>query len=206
MMSETNETNHHRNDGNSSKRLARRLRRHHYMSIEPQTLAPVSLPSPEEAHAHAHIHKHPAPAEAERVAEHLREQLARLQAEFDNYRKRQRRDEQQHLEQANQKLIEQLLPVLDNFNRALASPGDSVQSLLSGLSLVQKQLVDLLTQNGLEKLDPLGQPFDPNVHEAVCAEPAAGKPDNQVTGVFQDGYTLKGRLLRPAMVKVARNG
>jgi molecular chaperone GrpE len=139
------------------------------------------------------------------MVDHLREQLARTQAEFDNYRKRQRREEQQRNELANLQLIDQLLPVLDNYDRALKNPGDNVQSLLSGIEMVHKQFADTLRQVGLEKIEPLGQPFDPNLHEAVSAVPAVeGQSDNTVVEVFQDGYVLNGRLIRPAMVQVTR--
>ena len=191
-------------------RLARRLRRQHYLAAqvnEASSLpAPIDLaPPPHAPHGHAHIHKNPAVGELEKTIETLRDQVVRTQAEFDNYRKRQRRDEQQRLELANQALIEQMLPVLDNFGRALANPGDSVQTLLSGLVMVQNQFSDILRQQGLDKIEALGQPFDPNKHEAVSVDATDEVPDGQVTGVFQDGYTLKGRLVRPAMVKVARH-
>lgn len=198
-------------------RLARRLRRQHYLmsqAAEPPALAPQEPDAPAgqpqahgaaHAHSHAHAPKHPPIAELEKMVDTLREQLARNQAEFDNYRKRQRRDEQQRLELANQGLMEQILPVIDNFGRALANPGDSVQGLLSGLVMVQNQLSEILRQNGLEKVEAQGQPFDPNKHEAVSVETTDAAPEGQVLEVFQDGYTLKGRLVRPAMVKVARH-
>lgn len=195
-------------------RLARRLRRQHYLmaqAAEPPAPAQQEPAAAEQQppHAHGAHHAHHAPkhapvAEMEKMIETLREQLVRNQAEFDNFRKRQRRDEQQRLELANQGLMEQILPVVDNFGRALANPGDSVQGLLNGLVMVQNQLTEILRQNGLEKIEALGQPFDPNKHEAVSVEATDAAPDGQVLEVFQDGYTLKGRLVRPAMVKVAR--
>ena len=137
----------------------------------------------------------------------LKDQLIRQAAEFDNFRKRQKRDETQRIELANIKLLESMLPVVDNLDRAMAHPGDSVESLLTGLTMVRKQFLDMLAQNGLEKVDALGQPFDPNMHEAVSMEPpTAEAPENHVSAVFQDGYRLRGRLLRPAMVKVAKQG
>lgn len=187
-------------------RLARRLRRRHYLQAQGETsLAGACGANDDAPVSHVHEHHHPRTAELEKSIENLREQLLRSQAEFDNYRKRQRREEQQRAEQANQRLIEQLLPVVDNFKRALASPGDSVDGLRSGLDMVNKQLQDILAQNGLETINPLGQTFDPNQHEAVAIENDPGQADNQVAEVFQEGYTHKGRLLRPAMVKVTRS-
>ena len=186
----------------NNRRLARRLRRRQYR-MNGQEDPANGTPRPHEGHSAQHA-GHAQEAQNEPQVEQLKDQLARKQAEFENFRKRQRRDEQQHIELANSKILEALLPVLDNFDRALSNPGDSVQSLLSGLEMVRKQFVDMLAQNGLEKIEALGQTFDPNLHEAVSMEPAGEHPENQVVGVFQDGYRLKGRLLRPAMVKVAK--
>ncbi len=187
-------------DNTCDRRLALRLRRRHYHMAEPVS---ATLASPGAGHAHAGHHAHR--AESEKAADHLREQLARMQAEFENFRKRTRRDEQQKLDLANQELLKQLLPVLDNFDRAIQNPGESVPSLLSGIDMVRKQLADILKQQGLEKVEAVGQSFNPNLHEAVTMEPASDdNPANTVTCVFQEGYTLKGRLIRPAMVKVAQ--
>ena len=187
-------------------RLARRLRRQHYRLAEVEKRSAQSPLARAAITSAALGAKHGAPAtEAEKMMDHLREQFARTQAEFDNYRKRQRREEQQRTDLAAQRLVEQLLPVLDNFDRALKNPGDNVPSLLSGIEMVHKQFADALRQAGLEKIEALGAPFDPNLHEAVSAiPPAAGQSDNTVIEVFQDGYVLKGRLIRPAMVQVAR--
>lgn len=185
------------------RRLALRLKRDHYFASGGQGL--VDSSAPPVRNALGMWQGAPAVAgEEEEKVERLREQLMRLQAEFDNFRKRQRRDEQQRTEMANQKLIEQLLPVIDNFDRALATPGSSVEALASGIQMVRQQLVDSLAKMGLEKTEALGQTFDPNLHEAVSMAPAGDYPENQIVEVFQDGYTLHGRLLRPAMVRVAK--
>lgn len=189
-------------------RLARRLRRQHYLmsqASDPPVPGPPEATDPPPHPAHPHAHKHAPVADFEKSIETLRDQLARNQAEFDNYRKRQRRDEQQRLDLANQSLIEQLLPVLDNLGRAVTNPGDSVAGLLGGVQMVQQQFGDILRQNGLEKIEAVGQPFDPNKHEAVSVEVTDAVPDGQVIDAFQDGYAIKGRLIRPAMVKVARH-
>jgi molecular chaperone GrpE len=143
--------------------------------------------------------------EADEQLARLKDQLARARAEFDNFRKRTRRDAQQQAEQANKALLESLLPVLDTFERAMANPGQSVEALLAGIQMVQKQLVDVLSAAGLEKIDPVGKPFDPSLHEAVATGPAGEVPDGHVMEVLQAGYVLKGKLARPAMVRVARD-
>ena len=203
------EENGKKNNGDApDRRMAHRLRRRRYLAtLGENTLTPMApMVVPPDPHPHGHKHApHPSSVELEKAVEHLREQLARTQAEFDNYRKRQRREEQQRLDLSNLRLIEQMLPVLDNFNRAVASPGDSVQGLLAGIEMVHKQLLDILGQNGLEIINPLDQTFDPNLHEAIGVDPDPDKPENQVAEVFQEGYGLKGRLIRPAMVKVVRH-
>lgn len=189
-----------------------KLRRRHFQTAA-QDSAMAHTCCGEDADGHHHHHHTPhmathhaeAMAEAEKMIEKLRDQLSRQQAEFENARRRQQRDQQQQLEFANQRLIESLLPVVDNFGRALANPGDTVEGLLSGLQMVQRQFIDILAQQGLEPVPSLGETFNPNLHEAVSMAPDEGTPDNQVLEVFQEGYQLKGRLIRPAMVKVAKN-
>lgn len=182
-----------------NRRLLYRLRRQHYQLLQAETAGQVHDLS-HEGPIHHHGHK----AEADKVAEQLREQLTRLQAEFDNYRKRVRRDEQQRINFATQGLVESMLPVLDNFQRAVENPGESVEALLMGIEMVHKQLIDILAQNGLTRVEAVGQPFDPNLHEAVTTEQTDQVPENHVVAVLQEGYRLKDRLIRPAMVKVAR--
>ena len=125
-------------------------------------------------------------------------QLRRLQADFENYKKRITRQQTEHLERATEELVSHLLPVLDTFDLALAHGTE-------GLEPVYRSLVDVLEGTGLERVDPLGQPFDPNEHDAVLHEEAEGDgaPSTpEVTEVLRAGYRWKGRVLRPAMVKV----
>lgn len=127
--------------------------------------------------------------------EHL-DQLRRVQADFENYRKRTIAQQAEVAERANESLVGQLLPVLDACDAAVQHGADDVAP-------VQAQLVDALTKAGLERLDPAGEPFDPNFHEAVMHEPADGDESGPVVAeVLRTGYTWKGRVLRPAMVKV----
>jgi len=183
----------------SSHRLAYRLRRDHYRRARNtrgfQSFLNGILEDPV------------TPSSGDKSSEinQMKEQLIRKQAEFENFRKRSRREQQQKIQMANLDLVESMLPVLDNFQRATDSPGDSIDGLLSGIEMVFQQLQDLLQQNGLEPVKALGQVFDPNVHEAVSTGPSDDFEDNQICEVFQNGYKLKDRLVRPAMVQVVKN-
>ena len=129
----------------------------------------------------------------------------RLQADFENYRKRVLREQTALVERATEGLVEQLLPVLDSFELALANLGldTDVESMRKGLELVYAELLGVLERTGLEPIAALGEPFDPNVHEAVMQDDGPGEP--HVGGVLRSGWKLKGRVLRPAMVKVTRD-
>lgn len=120
-----------------------------------------------------------------------------LRADFENYKKRMLKQQTEHVERAAGVLVEKLLPVLDNFDLALAH-GEG------GVEAVYRSLMAVLEAEGLEKLDPVGKPFDPNEHEAVVHEPADGEGEAgpSVIEVLRPGYRWKGRLLRAAMVKV----
>jgi molecular chaperone GrpE len=127
----------------------------------------------------------------------------RLQADFENYRKRVMREQTALVERASEGLLEQLLPVIDNFELALASlDDDTTEKVRKGVELVYADLVSVLERNGLERIDALGAEFDPNEHEAVMQDDGDGDP--VVGDVLRTGWKLKGRVLRPAMVKVTR--
>ena len=132
--------------------------------------------------------------------------LRRVQAEFENYRKRVIKEQTALVDRATQGLVEQLLPVLDSFELALknldAADSDDIDSVRKGVELVYAELLGVLEKAGLSRVEAEGKPFDPNVHEAVMQEEGEGEP--VVTDVLRTGYTLKGRVLRPAMVKVSR--
>jgi molecular chaperone GrpE len=129
----------------------------------------------------------------------------RLQADFENYRKRVLREQTVLVERASEGLVEQLLPVLDSFELALANfpevDGDN-GGVRKGIELVHAELLGVLERAGLEPIRALGAPFDPNEHEAVMHDDGDGEP--VVAGVLRTGWRLKGRVLRPAMVKVTR--
>ena len=134
--------------------------------------------------------------------EELRELAQRVQADFENYRKRVLREQTQLVERANEGLIEQLLGVLDNLDLALKSLEGADEKVRKGVELVANELLGVLEKAGLERIDALGKPFDPTEHEAVAQEDGEGEP--VVCDVLRTGYRLKGRVLRPATVRVTR--
>ena len=140
------------------------------------------------------------------AAEHL-DDLRRLKAEFENYRKRVLKEQTQVVERASGQLVERLLPILDNFELALiaADRTKDYEALVRGVEIVFGELMDLLHKEGLQKIDALGKPFDPTMHEAVL-EVGDGPPEGEpvVAEVVRNGYTVKGKVVRPAMVKVIR--
>jgi molecular chaperone GrpE len=135
----------------------------------------------------------------------LRDQVLRLRAEFENSRRRHEREKEQFGEFAGMESARRLLPILDDFERALkaAPEGDGPYAeFAKGMSLIYQRLFETLGKLGLEPLESVGQPFDPNLHHAV--ETVTGEDaDHTVIDEFQRGYNFKGRLLRPAMVRVA---
>jgi len=139
----------------------------------------------------------------------LMDMLRRIQADFENYRKRVQREQVTLVERANERLLEDLLPVLDSFDGALASLTGStasdadIEKVRNGVLGIHTQFVAVVQKNGLERIAAEGAPFDPNEHEAVMQDEGDGEP--HVAQVMRTGYRLKGRVLRPAMVSVTRN-
>jgi molecular chaperone GrpE len=138
-------------------------------------------------------------------ANQYREHLQRLQAEFDNYRKRVLREQTTAVEQASRPVFRRLLEVLDDFDLALMHAQDrpDFDRFLHGVELVYAKLLDTLRAEGLEQMDAQGKPFDPENHEALM-QTGEGEGDPVVADVLRPGYTLKGRVLRPAGVRVER--
>ena len=134
------------------------------------------------------------------------DRLLRKTAEFDNYRKRTDRERVQLSEAAAADLIEELLPLVDDMDRALkADAGDAgVDAIRRGVELIHKQLLEILRKRGVKSIDSLGADFDPHYHMAVAHEPADGRREGEIVEEFRRGYMLGDRLLRPAMVKVAK--
>lgn len=145
-------------------------------------------------------------ADAAKAAEHW-ERLVRTTADFDNFKKRAAREKQEAIRFANEGLIEKLVPVLDNFDMALAATqnaGDSAKSLTDGIMMIHQQLKNVLTEAGLEEINAAGQPFDPNWHEAVSQQETAEVAEGTIVQQLRKGYKLRERLLRPATVVVAK--
>jgi molecular chaperone GrpE len=137
----------------------------------------------------------------------LYDRLLRKQAEFDNFRKRAERERGEYIQFASAELVRELLNALDSFDAALhkAAPG-SDENLLRGFELIYKQIQDTLGRSGLKPIEARGAIFDPQVHQAVTTVPTDSVTENTVVDELRKGYTLNGRLLRPAMVSVAVKG
>jgi molecular chaperone GrpE len=140
-----------------------------------------------------------------RERDELREQVLRKRAEFENYRKRVERDRQQAGTDAAAAILKGLVPTMDNLDRALESAAKD-DPLREGVELTRRELLAFMEAQGVEIHEPVGQPFDPEAHQALSHEPSAGFADGTVVEVFRKGYSYKGRLLRPALVKVAKGG
>jgi molecular chaperone GrpE len=150
-------------------------------------------------------------AEADELTE-LRRELAdkhdrylRVLAEMDNAKRRAQREREEYVKYANESLIRELLPVLDNFDRALdaARASGEPSTVVEGVELIQRELLKVLERAGVERYSALGAAFDPTRHEAVSRVITADHPENTVVGETLRGYLLNGRVLRPAMVAVA---
>lgn len=130
------------------------------------------------------------------------------QAEFENYRKRQAAQAIDQANRASERVVESLLPVIDNLDRAIEHAGGAGESehLLKGVTAVRSQLLAVLDREGVEPIEPLGAAFDPNEHHAVSQTEDASVPEHTVLQVLQPGYRMHGRVLRPAMVVVSSGG
>jgi molecular chaperone GrpE len=136
----------------------------------------------------------------------LREETLRERAELDNQRKRLARDVDMARKFANERLLAELLPVFDSLDAGLIAAGPAAGPLKDGLELTFKQLLKVATDNGLTLIDPVGQAFNPDHHQAISQADAPGAAPGSVVQVFQKGYLLNERLLRPALVVVANDG
>jgi molecular chaperone GrpE len=189
------------------------------LEVQPETApaaeqAPI-VPGPGEDSPPESIPSGPDP-EAE--VRHLREQVARQKeeaarhqdlylrerAELDNFKKRMARERAEALRFASEPLIRELLPVVDNLERALAHGEDNRLPILDGVRLVLKSLLDMLQRHGVTRIDAMGQPFDPSRHEAMVQVESDDHEPNHVVAQHQSGYLLHDRLLRPALVSVSR--
>jgi molecular chaperone GrpE len=162
----------------------------HDTEAVPDTASQSQAPGGDEASSHA-------AAQAE-----LEDKLLRVAADFDNYKKRAARERAEYVTLANERLVKELLPVLDDLERALAAVGEHQEAAVEeGVRLVHRSLATLLERNGVKEIDAVGK-FDPHVHEALLSQPSDAE-EGSVIDVVQKGYTLGDRVVRPARVVIA---
>ena len=143
--------------------------------------------------------------ELQKERDELYDRLLRKTAEFDNYRKRVERDRKEMIDWAAADVLGELIAIVDDFDRALAADvPPEAQAYKSGLELIHRQLAELLKKRGVTPIDAMGTDFDPHLHQAVAYEEVDGAREGEVVGVMAKGYKLGDRLLRPALVKVAK--
>ncbi|WP_134163594.1 nucleotide exchange factor GrpE [Evansella clarkii] len=142
--------------------------------------------------------------ELEEKLEESNNRLLRLHADYENFRRRTRQEKEADAKYRSQRLAEELLPAIDNFERALKTEIESeeAKNLMAGVEMVYRQLKDALKKEGIEEIEAVGKPFDPNFHQAVMQVEEEGFDSNTVVEELQKGYMLKDRVIRPAMVKV----
>lgn len=152
----------------------------------------------------------PAPALADEIVElrkerdNLHDRLLRQAAEFDNYRKRVDRERKDLAQMAAIDFVQELLPVIDDFERALQTAAPGAESYRQGLEIIHRALMEMLRKRGVTPIDAVGMTFDPQIHQAVAYEEAPDRRDGEVLEQFTRGYRLGDKLVRPAMVKVAK--
>jgi molecular chaperone GrpE len=160
--------------------------------------APSDPPASGEASLAAELEK----LKAEK--EELMQRLIRRQADFENFRKRTERDRHEEGRRGVERLILDLIPVLDAFDRALQAHDDpAYEEYRKGITLIRKQLWDAIARHGVQRIDAAGKMFDPHMHQAIERLESEEFPDGYIVAVFQDGYMFHGRVLRPAIVRVA---
>jgi len=170
---------------------------------------PVKNPDPGAAEAGAEgAPRSAAPDDVQAIArerDDYYDRLLRKTAEFDNYRKRVERERREQAEYAAADVLADLLPLVDDLERALRTESDAgTDAYRKGGELILKQMLDLLRRRGVTPIEAVGRPFDPHLHQAVTHEVVPGHPEGEVVEEFRRGYKLRDRLLRPAMVKVAK--
>ena len=134
----------------------------------------------------------------------LQDRLLRQAAEFDNYRKRVDRERRETAQYAAAEFLQELLPIIDDFERALQTDAPGAESYRQGLEIIHRALMEMLRKRGVTPIEAVGTTFDPQVHQAVSYEEDSERSDGEVTEEFRRGYRLGDKLLRPAMVKVAK--
>ena len=174
--------------------------------------APEEAPPQESGETQAGESEETAPEDADAIREKYEAELAekenrylRLQADFENFRRRTRQEKEELAAVVTQNLLKDLLPFLDNFERALAAGGNDEGGLRAGVEMMYKQLVEALKKEGLEYIETKDKPFDPNFHQAVMRVEDSEKQDGAIVTELQKGYMVKGRVIRPSMVQVVGN-
>jgi molecular chaperone GrpE len=146
----------------------------------------------------------PETSELEKEIEEYKTSLARLQADFVNYKKRTEREKQNLINYGIENFVCELLPILDNFQRAMESEIEQENEFYKGIEMIENQLIELLRKHGVKEIESLDENFDPNCHNAIVLEDVEGVDEGIVTGVLQKGYTLNDKVIRPSMVKVSK--
>jgi molecular chaperone GrpE len=171
---------------------------------EPETDAAQSDEAPEAEEADGAETENPEIVRLTEQVQDLQNRLLRAQADFDNFRRRTRMEKEEFAKYASQNLIEQLLPVVDNFERAIAAAKDAqdAASLQKGVEMIYRQLLQILEQEGVQPIEAVGQPFNPEFHQAVMRVESEDQEEGIVVEELQKGYRFKGKVIRPSMVKV----
>lgn len=144
---------------------------------------------------------------AETALKEAENRYVRLQADFENFKRRTNQEKDQLASFVKADVMKDLFPVLDNFERALSAPAtDETKAFLDGFVMIHQNLMDMLSKHGLATIDAVGKPFDPNFHQAIMRVESEEYEDDMVCEVLQTGYTVDGKTVRPAMVKVVHNG
>lgn len=158
----------------------------------------------EEAFKNEEVKVEETTSDKDRELEELNNKLLRLQADFINYRRRTEKEKENSFNNGVESFVCDLLPILDNFERALESEKDKESSFYKGVEMISQQLIQLLKSHCVEEIDALNKPFDPNYHHAVLMEEVEGHEKNIIVGVLQKGYTLNDKVIRPSMVRVSQ--
>jgi molecular chaperone GrpE len=171
---------------------------------EKETRVPVNREDSSESNLESDARAESDVAKLAADLEDLRQTLLRRQADFENYKKRIERERSEDTKRATARVVEGLIPIIDGFEHALAAHReDEYENYRRGFELIYKQLLENLAKLGVERLEPVGKPFDPHLHQAMDRTETTEHEDGTVLQVFQAGYVFHGRVLRPAMVRVA---
>ncbi len=200
------EVKHDNQDVNEEKKVHEEHKEHEHSKKHHKHHGPHDEHCKCHDHQECKCHEHPEPPHDKRIKE-LEDELLRSKAEFINYRKRLEDEQVRLLKFCNEDLIKETLPILDNFERAISMDDtnldDEVSKFLSGFKMIYCNFVNVLKNYGVIEIDGNNKPFDPVYHEAIMTEKRDGVEAGMVLEVLQKGYILKGKVIRPAMVKVS---